>query len=180
MLSKVVPPPPKLRLAKKIGVLKIAHLKAKPGLRGKSEIELAVMKHVGVSKIFCLLDAAGSSHRPHAMGILATRAARVPTFDNLGDNSSLDVCQTPSPIRMIERLASLPPSVPGELLCFSLGFVTTGADSCFIGVVRPPLSLDFLLEDSSEILESCLHRVSFVLPSYFHAFVLALIDCLIS
>jgi hypothetical protein len=25
-----------------------------------------------------------------------------------------------------------------------------------------------------------LHRVSFVLPSYFHAFVLALIDCLIS
>jgi hypothetical protein len=29
-------------------------------------------------------------------------------------------------------------------------------------------------------LQSCLHCISFVLPSYFHAFVLALIDCSIS
>jgi fucose permease len=40
--------------------------------------------------------------------------------------------------------------------------------------------LDLLLEDLGESLESCLRRVSFVLPSYFLAFVLALINCLIS
>jgi hypothetical protein len=40
--------------------------------------------------------------------------------------------------------------------------------------------LDFPLEDLDKSLESCLCHVSFVLPSYFHAFVLALIDCLIS
>jgi hypothetical protein len=36
------------------------------------------------------------------------------------------------------------------------------------------------LEYLDENLESCLHCVSFVLPSYIHAFVLALIDCSIS
>jgi hypothetical protein len=81
---------------------------------------------------------------------------------------------------IIERCVSPPPSVSSEFLCFSLAFVTTGADSCFTGAVRPPLSLDFLLEDLVESLESHLCRVSFVLPSYFHAFVLALIDYLIS
>jgi hypothetical protein len=40
--------------------------------------------------------------------------------------------------------------------------------------------LDFLLEDLDESLESCLHHVRFVLPSYFHAFVLALINYSIS
>jgi hypothetical protein len=75
---------------------------------------------------------------------------------------------------------SLPPSVSGEFLCFNLAFVTTGTNSCFTCVVWPPPSLDFLLEDLGESLESFLHRVSFVLPSYFHAFVLTLIDCSIS
>jgi hypothetical protein len=36
------------------------------------------------------------------------------------------------------------------------------------------------LEDLDESLESCLHHVRFVLPSYFHAFVLALINYSIS
>jgi hypothetical protein len=78
---------------------------------------------------------------------------------------------------MIERHVSLPLLVFGEFLCFSLAFVTTGIDSFFIGVVRPLPSLDFLLEDLGESLESYLHCVSFVLPLYFHAFVLALVDC---
>jgi hypothetical protein len=65
-------------------------------------------------------------------------------------------------------------------LCFSLAFVTAGADSYFTGVVHPPPLLDFPLEDLGESLESCLRHVSFVLPSYFYSFVLALIDCLIS
>jgi hypothetical protein len=180
MPSKAVPPPPKSGPTNKIGVLKIAHPKAKPGPRGTSEIELALEKLVGVSKKFRLLDATGLSHRPHAMGVTTTHAARVPAFDNLGDDSSPDVRQTHSPIWTIERCASPPPSMSGEFLCFSLAFVTTGAYSYFTGVVRPPPSLDFSLGDLGESLESCLHCVSFVLPSYFYAFVLALIDCLIS
>jgi hypothetical protein len=40
--------------------------------------------------------------------------------------------------------------------------------------------LDQLLENLDEDLECCLRRASFVLPSYFHVFVLALIDCSIS
>jgi hypothetical protein len=92
MSSKAVPPPPKSRPAKKIGILKIAHPKAKPGPRGTSEIELALVKPIGVSKKFHLLDATGSSHGPHATSITATHAARVSAFDNLGDDSSSDVC----------------------------------------------------------------------------------------
>jgi hypothetical protein len=52
--------------------------------------------------------------------------------------------------------------------------------TAFAGAARPLPSLDFSLEDLGENLESCLRRVSFVLPSYFHAFVLALINCSIS
>jgi hypothetical protein len=52
--------------------------------------------------------------------------------------------------------------------------------AAFAGVVQPLSSLDVPLEDLGESLESCLHHVSFVLPSYFHAFVLTLIDYLIS
>jgi hypothetical protein len=68
-----VPPPPKSCPARKIGVLKKAHPKVKPGPRGTSEIELAFTKPVGVSKMFHLLDATGSSHGPHATGVAATR-----------------------------------------------------------------------------------------------------------
>jgi hypothetical protein len=55
------------------------------------EIELALAKPVGVSKKFHLLDAVGSSHGPHAMGVATTHAARVVAFNNLSDDSSLDV-----------------------------------------------------------------------------------------
>jgi hypothetical protein len=71
--------------------------------------------------------------------------------------------------------------VSGEFFfCFSLTFVIVDPDSCFTGAVRPSPSLDFPLEDLDKSLESYLCHVSFVLPSYFHTFVLALIDCSIS
>jgi hypothetical protein len=59
-------------------------------------------------------------------------------------------------------------------------FVIVGPDNYFTSAAQPPLSLDFPLEDLDEDLESCLCRVSFVLPSYFHAIVLVLTDCSIS
>jgi hypothetical protein len=65
-------------------------------------------------------------------------------------------------------------------LHFSLAFVTAGADSCFTSAIQPPTSLDFPLEDLGQSLESYLHRVSFLLPSYFHAFVLTMINYSIS
>jgi hypothetical protein len=126
MSSKVVLPPPKSGPTKKIGVLKIARTKAKPAPRGMLEIELALMKPIRVSKIFCLLDTAGSSHGPHAAAITATHTAHVPAFNNLSDDSSPDVCWTPSHVRTIERRASPPPSVSSEFLCFSLTFCYHG------------------------------------------------------
>jgi hypothetical protein len=125
--------------------MKISRPKARAGPRGTSKIELALAKPIGVSKKFCLLDAVGSSHVPHATGIVTTRAARVPAFDNLDDDSSLDVRKTPSLVRTIERCASLPPSVSGEFLCFGFTFVTAGPDNCFTGAARPPPSLDLPL-----------------------------------
>jgi hypothetical protein len=89
--SKMVPPPPKMGLGKKIGILKITQPKAKPRPQGMSEIELALVKPVGASEKFCLLDAAALSHRLHIMGIATTRVARVLTFNNLSDDSSPDV-----------------------------------------------------------------------------------------
>jgi hypothetical protein len=50
--SKMVPPPPKVGPAKKVGILKFARLKAKPGPRGTSEIELALVKPIGMFKFF--------------------------------------------------------------------------------------------------------------------------------
>jgi hypothetical protein len=119
--------------ARNVGVLKIAHPKAKPGSHGTSEIQLALVKPVGVSKKFHILDAPGLSHRPPTPGVTTTRAAQVPAFNNIDDDSSSDVRRMPSPVRTIERRVSLPPSVFGEFLCFSLAFVTVGADSCFTG-----------------------------------------------
>jgi hypothetical protein len=135
MTSKVVLSPPKSGLANKVGVLNIARTKAKPGPRGTSEIELALANPIGVSKKSRLLDAMGSSHRPHTMGVAATHAAQVSTLDNLGDDSSPDVRRTPSPVQTIERRASPPPSVSGEFLCFGLTFVTAGPNSCFTGAI---------------------------------------------
>jgi hypothetical protein len=67
----------------------------------------------------------------------------------------------------------------GEFWFFSFAFVTAGPDNYFTGAALPPSSLDFPMEDLDEGLESCLHRISFVLPSYsyFYAIVLVLIDC---
>jgi hypothetical protein len=70
--------------------------------------------------------------------------------------------------------------VSNEFLCFSFTFVTMGPDNYFTCAAWPPPSLDFLLEDLDKNMESCLRHVSFVLPLYFQAFVLALIDCSIS
>jgi hypothetical protein len=64
MLSKAVPPLHKSGLGKKVGIMKIACAKTKPGPRGTSKIELSLVKPIGVSKKIHLLDLAGSSHRP--------------------------------------------------------------------------------------------------------------------
>jgi hypothetical protein len=117
--SKMEPPPSKAGPAKKISILKIAQVKAKPRPQGTSEIELALVRHVGISKKFCLLDVAASSQGLHAEGITITYAARVPAFNNLGDDSTRDVRKTPSPVRTVERHASPPPSVSGKFLHFS-------------------------------------------------------------
>jgi hypothetical protein len=45
------------------------------------------------------------------------RASQVPAFDNLSDDSSLDVHEIPSPKRVGGKHASPPPSVPGVFLC---------------------------------------------------------------
>jgi hypothetical protein len=88
-----------------------------------SKIELVLVKPVGVSKKFCPLDVVASSHGLHAMGVAATHAARVLAFNNLGDDSSLDVRKTPSPVKMVERRVSPLPSVSGEFLHFSFALL---------------------------------------------------------
>jgi hypothetical protein len=55
---------------------------------------LALAKPIGVSKKFCLLDVAASSHA-RAVSATATNIARVPAFDNLGNDSLPDVRKTP-------------------------------------------------------------------------------------
>jgi hypothetical protein len=63
--------------------------------------------------------------------ITMTHAARVPTFNNLGDDSSPDVHKTPSPERMMEKPASPPAVVSGEFLLISFILFTTCLDDCF-------------------------------------------------
>jgi hypothetical protein len=96
-----------------------------------SEIELALVRPVGVSKKFHLLDVAASSHEPHAIGATTTCTTRVLAFDNLEDDSSPDVCKTPSPGKTIEKCVSAPPLVSGEFLCFSFMIFTVGPDNFF-------------------------------------------------
>jgi hypothetical protein len=81
-----------------------------------SEIELVVAKPIKVSKKFHLLDVTTSFHGLHAVGVAVTHAARVPAFDNLGDDSLPDVRKTPSPAKMVEKRVSLPPSVHDNYL----------------------------------------------------------------
>jgi hypothetical protein len=45
----------------KRSIVKVIPMKAKPGPKGTSEIELILAKLVGVSKKFCLSDVPGSS-----------------------------------------------------------------------------------------------------------------------
>jgi hypothetical protein len=118
----MAPPPSKLGLVRKIGIVKIAGPKAKARSQGTFEIELALAKPIGVPKKFCLLDVAALSHGVHVTVLDLTHVecpTRVPTFDNLGDNSLLDVRETTSPKRVGGKRASPPPSAPGEFLCFS-------------------------------------------------------------
>jgi hypothetical protein len=99
--------------------VKVVDLRAKPEPQGMSETELALMRPVGVSKFFCLLDVPASSHGVHAEGPTVAyggeHAARVMAFDNLGDDSSPDVCKTLSPARTREKCPAPPPSLSG---CF--------------------------------------------------------------
>jgi hypothetical protein len=129
--SRVVPPSPKAGLTKKVSVLKISHPKARPGLRGMSVIELALMKPLGVFKKFHLLDVADSS-QACTTGITMTHTTRVSAFDNLSDDSSPDVCEAPSPGATMEKLASPPPLASGEFLRFNFAILTVGLDELFL------------------------------------------------
>jgi hypothetical protein len=77
-----------------------------------------------VSKKFRLLDVAISSHA-HA------HIAQVPAFDNLDDDSTLDVHKTPSPERMTEKRVSPQPSASREFLRFSFTIFTVDPDNFF-------------------------------------------------
>jgi hypothetical protein len=115
----MAPPPSKLGTTRKIGIVKIARSKAKPGPQGTSEIELVLARPVGVSNKFCLLNVVALSHRIYGTGHGMThgeRVARAPAIENLGDDSSPDVHKTPSPKRVGGKRASPPPSSPGEFL----------------------------------------------------------------
>jgi hypothetical protein len=121
--SKTVSPPSITGPSRKIGIVKIARPKAKPRPQSRFEIEWALVKSVGVSKKFCLLDVAAPSRRPLTGGATVTRierAARVPAFENLGDDSSPNVRKTPSPKRIAERRASPLPSMSDEFFLYAL------------------------------------------------------------
>jgi hypothetical protein len=135
--SRVVLPLPKAGPAKKVGVLKISWPKAKLGLRGTSAIEFALVKPVGVSKKFHLLDVAASFHA-HVTGAAMTCAAQVPAFNNLGDDSSPDVHEAPSLGNTMEKPVSPPPLVSGEFLLFNFVIFTVGPDD-FILQTLPDL-----------------------------------------
>jgi hypothetical protein len=104
----------------KRSVVKVIHSKAKLGPKGTSEIELIVAKPIGVSKKFCLSDVPGSSpsrcdesHR--AVQTVAEQAPRIIYFDNLGDDSSPDLCEALPSKRVADVPLPPPPSMHGEL-----------------------------------------------------------------
>jgi hypothetical protein len=147
-----VSPPSITGPSRKIGIVKIARPKAKPRPQSRFEIEWALVKLVGVSKKFCLLDVAAPSRRPLTGGATMTRierAARVPAFENLGDDSSPNVCKTPSPKRIAERRASPLPSMSDE-------FFFVRPDNCPTGAARLSAPMDLPLESLDEDLERCL------------------------
>jgi hypothetical protein len=105
---------------RKISVVKVVRPRANLGPQGMSEIQLALVKPVGVSKKNCLLDVLTSSHGVHDKGPTAAyggeRTARLVAFYNLGDDSSPDVRKTPSPKRTGEKHPTPPPSLSGWFL----------------------------------------------------------------
>jgi hypothetical protein len=109
----------------------ISRPKAQSGQRGTLAIELALVKPVGVSRKFLLLDVATSSHT-HTARAAITHTAQVPAFDNLGDDSSPDVRDAPSPGKTMEKPASPLPSVSSEFLCFSSTIFTMGPHDFFL------------------------------------------------
>jgi hypothetical protein len=80
-----------------------------------------------VSKKFRMLDVVTSS-QARVAGIVTTHTARVPAFNNLGDESSSDVHEAPSPGATMEKPASPPPSASGEFLRFSFVILTVDLD----------------------------------------------------
>jgi hypothetical protein len=78
------------------------------------------VKLIGVSKKCCLSDAPGPSHGSRDEGRTMTNntehVARVAAFNNLGDDSSPDICGVPSP-KETEEMAPPPlPFIPGRHL----------------------------------------------------------------
>jgi hypothetical protein len=108
--SKTVPP-------RKIGIVKVIRLSIKSGVQGTSEIELTLVKPVGVSKKISLRDAPSSSHGHHGGGAATAKASEwvacVVAFDNLSDDSSPDVCEAALPQESEELLLPPPPLMPG-------------------------------------------------------------------
>jgi hypothetical protein len=81
--------------------VKVIRLRIKLRVQGTLKIELALAKPVRVSKFFCLLDVPSSSHGRNSGGATAAkaseRATHLAAFDNLGDDSSLDVHEAALP-----------------------------------------------------------------------------------
>jgi hypothetical protein len=105
--------PSKTAPSRKIGVVKVIWSRIKLAVQDTSKIELVLVKPVGVSKFFCLLDAPSSSHGRRGRGATAAKAdkqaAHVVAFDNLGDDSSPDVREAALPQ---ENEECLPPPSP--------------------------------------------------------------------
>jgi hypothetical protein len=93
-------------LPRKISVVKMVQLRVRLRLQHTLEIELALLKLVGVSNFFFLLDALFSSRGRRGRG------AHVVAFNNLGNDSSLDVREAPLPQESEEYLPP-PPLVHG-------------------------------------------------------------------
>jgi hypothetical protein len=82
----------KVALTKKISVVKVVRPNLRPGLRGTSEIELALAKPIWVSKKFCFSDMPSSSLGHHDEGgpiaqMTSKHTSHVIKFVSLGDSS---------------------------------------------------------------------------------------------
>jgi hypothetical protein len=108
----------------KRSIVKVIPMKAKPGPKGTSEIELILAKLVGVSKKFCLSDVPGSSQsrRDESHRVVETIVERTPcviSFDNLDDDSSLDIREASLPKRVATVHPSPLPFSHGELQSYT-------------------------------------------------------------